>query len=109
MFQYDFGPPKHALELRDYVKYIFSPCIFTLHIMILMILMAFTATYGPKIKIAHGTTKGGVAEPVSSKRLLKKSLFLTTPLLKFFPVAILWLKHCHIQTPAAPDRCLEKA
>ena len=21
VFQYDFGPPKHALELRDYVKY----------------------------------------------------------------------------------------
>ena len=27
MFQYDFGPPKHALKLRDYVKYIFSPLI----------------------------------------------------------------------------------
>ena len=23
VFQYDFGPPKHALELRDYVKYMF--------------------------------------------------------------------------------------
>ena len=34
VFQYDFGPPKHALELRDYVKYMFSPCIFTLHLMI---------------------------------------------------------------------------
>ena len=60
VFQYDFGPPKHALELRDYVKYMFSPCIFTLHLMILMILMASTATskYGPKIYIAHWTTRG---------------------------------------------------
>ena len=24
VFQYDPGPPKHALELRDYVKYMFS-------------------------------------------------------------------------------------
>ena len=34
VFQYDFGPPKHALELRDYLKYMFSPCIFALHLMI---------------------------------------------------------------------------
>ena len=51
VFQYDFGPPKHALELRDNVKYMFSHCIFTLHLMISIILMASTATliYGPKI------------------------------------------------------------
>ena len=30
-------PPKYALELWDYLKYMFSPCIFTLHLMILMI------------------------------------------------------------------------
>ena len=24
VIQYDFGPPKHALEFRDYVKYVFS-------------------------------------------------------------------------------------
>ena len=29
-----FGPPKHALELMDYVKCMFSPYIFTLHLMI---------------------------------------------------------------------------
>ena len=40
LFHYDFGPPKHALELRDYVKFMFSPSIFTLNLMILMILMA---------------------------------------------------------------------
>ena len=34
LFQYDFGPPKYALELRDHVKYMFSPCICTLHLMI---------------------------------------------------------------------------
>ena len=34
MFQYDFGPPKHALELKDYVKYMFSPDIFTLNLKI---------------------------------------------------------------------------
>ena len=34
VFQYDFGPPKNVLELRDYVKYMFSPYIFTLHLMI---------------------------------------------------------------------------
>ena len=34
VFQYDSGPPKHALELRDYVKYMFSPSISTLYFMI---------------------------------------------------------------------------
>ena len=40
---------------------------------------ASTATlkYGPNILIAHGTTKGGgVAGPLSSKRLLKGTFFL---------------------------------
>ena len=25
VFQYDFGPPKHALELRDYIEYFVHP------------------------------------------------------------------------------------
>ena len=37
----DLANPKHALELRDYVKYMFSPCIFTLNLMILIDPMAF--------------------------------------------------------------------
>ena len=42
VFQYDSGPPKHSLELRDSVKYMFSPCIFTLHLMISIDAMAST-------------------------------------------------------------------
>ena len=50
---------------------------------------ASTATlkYGPNILIAHGTTKGGgggVAGPLSSKRLLKGTFFFWTPSLICF-------------------------
>ena len=65
VFQYDSGPPKHALELRGYVKYMCSHCIFTLNLMILMILMASPQhqNLNLKYKLPTGLLRGRGGSP----------------------------------------------